>query len=228
MSDVWELVKSGDYDRAVRAADEEFKQTSSVLALRNKVFALLQLRRYDDAANLCSDIIELRQGENDADFIFLGVSYWLRGRVDPAIASWRAASNTKYTDAAGGVGLWLLLFFAAIKLNDSSLRQESEARLSAFCKESEIDNWPGPIARYVLGHIGETELLSATSSQPILKSKQLCQSEFYIGVLAMANNNRSHMIHMTKSISQGVVCFVKPEYYLAEAEIRERELIPSR
>ncbi len=222
MSKVWELVKSGEYNHAVQVADEEFDQTSSILALRNKVFALLQLRRYDAAASLCNEIIKLRRGEADADFIFLGVSYWLNGRYEQAVASWCAAFDTKYTDAAGGVGLWLLLFFAAIKLSNSSLRQESEAGLSALCKDSAVGNWPGPIGRHVLGQITETDLLSLISNQPILKSKQLCQAEFYIGVLAMANNDdQGYVAYMSKSISHGPACLVKPEYYLAGAELRQ-------
>jgi len=224
MSNAWELVKQGEYDHAIRAAEEEFRDTGSVPALRHKMFALLQLGLYQDAANLCRDIIKLERGEADADFIFLGVSYWLSGRHEKAVESWRAATDTKYTDAAGGVGLWLLLFFAANKLNISLLKQESEQKLDALCKDVAIGNWPGPIARYVLGQISDTDLLGATSEQPILKSKQICQAEFYIGVRAMADNEDSaHATHMSAATLQGASCLVKPEFYLAEAELRQCE-----
>lgn len=221
MSNVWQLVKNGKYNEACRVADDEFKVDSSVLPLRNKVFALLRLERYSDAVQLCEEIIMRQHGDSDSDFIFLGTSCWLAGRHDQAIAAWQAASDAKYTDAAGGVEICLLLFYASIKLGDCSLRRESESRLEVLCKQPEIGNWPGPIALFILRQLRESDLLSAASNQPILKAKQECQAQFYIGVLRLANGDREGCVeHMLRSTSQGVVCLMKQEFYLANAEVR--------
>jgi hypothetical protein len=221
MSKVWELIKIGEYEKACRVTDEEFNKSSSILPLRNKVFALLRRQRYRDAALLCDKIIRLRNGDTDSDFIFLGTSCWLDGRQDEAIAAWQSSSDAKYTDAAGGVEICLLLLYASIKRSDNSLRQECESTLEASCRQPAIRNWPGPIARFVLRKLSEDALLSATSGQPTLKAKQLCQAEFYIGVMRLADGDLERCLtHMMRSTSLGEACLLKQEFYLADAEVR--------
>ncbi len=225
MSNVWELVKNGDYEQACLVADEEFKQTSSVLPLRNKVFALLRLKQFADAAALCDRIIAKQHGDTDSDFAFLGTSHWLDGRPDQAIAAWRAATNTTYTDAAGGVEIGLLLLYASLRRSDESLRQEAESQLSRLSKQPEIKNWPGSIAPFVLHKCGESDLLSTLSAQPVLRAKQLCQADFYIGLRRLAEGDKRGWIEqLVQSTSHGAICLMKQEFYLADGELRERAI----
>jgi hypothetical protein len=222
MVSVWELIKSGEYDRACRAADEEFRSTSSVFPLRNKVFALLLLNRFADAAELCREIIRSQQGDTDSDFIFLGTSLWLLGDRNQAISAWQSSSETRFTDAAGGVEVALLLLYAAIRVGDSSLRHDAENQLVERCTQPEIGNWPGPIANFVLGRLAEAELLSAiNANHPILKAKQLCQAEFYLGLQRLAAGDSAGFLErMGQAKSQGAVSPVKQEFYLADGELR--------
>ena len=221
MSTVWELVVSGQYEEACRIADQEFNETSSLPPLRNKVCALLRLGRHRDAAQLCHEVIRLAEGRADGDFIFLGTSEWLDGREEEAIAAWQAAIDTRYTDAAGGVEIHLLSLFASIKRSDQSLRRRLEAALKALCKRRTITNWPGPIARFVLGRFSEKELLSAISDHPILRARESCQADFYLGLLRLAEGDRQgYAESMVRSCSHGPVCLVDCEFYIAEAEVR--------
>jgi hypothetical protein len=62
----WDLIESGDYVNACITADHEFAHTSSFFPLRNKVFALLCLGKYQEAIDLCSKIIQLNEGSSDS------------------------------------------------------------------------------------------------------------------------------------------------------------------
>jgi hypothetical protein len=220
MSNVWDLVKSGRYDDACVAADKESSETSSALPLRNKVFALLNLGRYVEATQVCRQIISRTSGESDSDFIFLGVSCWLLEEYDEAVSTWQSAANTKYTDAAGGVEIPLLLLFASAKLQNEELKTQSLKELQTLCKKS-TTSWPGPVANYVLGKLTEDDVRSKMSAQPVLRAKQACQAAFYFGVMrSMQQDTNGYRKCMQESCEQGAVSLMKQEYYLARAEIR--------
>jgi hypothetical protein len=106
---VWDLISEGNYLDACQRADEDFQATVSLLPLRNKVLALLQLHKYDDAVALSEYIVDKDHGESDYDFQFMGTAKWLSGKRDSSVAIWKSALETKYTDAAGGVEVPLLI-----------------------------------------------------------------------------------------------------------------------
>ncbi len=218
MNNVWDLVKSGNYDEACVAADREAAKSPSALPLRNKVFALLNLGRYEDAMQLSRQIISRTNGESDSDFIFLGVACWLRAGYDEAVSVWQNATNTKYTDAAGGIEIPLLLLFAAAKLQNDELKTQSLEDLKTLCIRPR-SSWPGPVASYVTGTLTEDDVRSRLSAQPILRAKQLCQAAFYFGVMRLLQNDPDgYRQFMHESRTQGTSSLMRPEYYLAQAE----------
>jgi hypothetical protein len=224
----WDLIQSGQYEEACRVADLEFHRTSSLLPLRNKVRALLRLGRHSDAAKLCDEIISLSPFTVDADFIFRGVSDWLDGREQDAIAAWHAGEDTQYSDAAGGVEIPLLLLFAAIKRKDPSLRKSTEAMLNKLCKRRRVGNWPGPLAHFVLGKIDERSLLAAMKEPPVLQERQSCQGEFYIGAKRFASGDANgYAEYLARSCSHGPAGLLIHEFYLADAELPAISLMES-
>jgi hypothetical protein len=217
---VWDLIKAGQYEEACRMADQEFRETPTPFPLSNKVRALLRLGRHREAAELCDEIIRISPFVVDGYFIFRGVSDWVGGRQEAAITAWQSGSDPQYTDAAGGVGIPLLLFFASIKRSDRPLRRSAESALRKVCKRRAICNWPGPIARFVLGKLDETELLSAMTDEPILRARQSCKAEFYIGVLRMANHDQDgYAEYLARSCSHDPVSMLEAEFFLADAEL---------
>jgi hypothetical protein len=215
---VWDMVKNGDYEGACRAADEEFARTASPLPLRNKVFALLCLRRYQEAVSLAQFVRDEQQGEVQTDFLFIGVGCWLQGRQAEAVRAWLGATSAKYTDAAGGVTEFLLTHYAAVRAGDEPLRKKMERRLQAKTKRS--GEWPSALAEFVVGKLTEKELLSRMSDNPILRTRQLCQAEFHIGVMRLARGDEGGFLEsMGRSCSQGPSSLLELEHYLAFAEV---------
>ncbi len=50
--EVWELITADRYEEAIKQADETYQATGCLLSLRNKVYALFHLKRYDECINL--------------------------------------------------------------------------------------------------------------------------------------------------------------------------------
>ena len=83
-------------------------------------------------------------------------------------------------------------------------------------------NWPGPLVGFVLGRLSEEDVRSRISAQPILRARQTCQAAFYFGVLRLLQrDNGAYVEYMRESCSQGAVCPLEPEFYLAAAEAGE-------
>ncbi len=223
MSTVWDLVKEGKYEDACVAADREAAKSLSLGPLRNKVYALLHLERYEETAKLCLDLIERRKGETDSDFISLGICHWVLGRHDEAVAAWQAACKTKYTDAAGGVGPPLFLIYASSKLGDKKLRGKCITQLRRRFKSRAACNWPGPLAGFAIGKLTEEEVRAAVDSTPILRERQTCQAAFHIGVQRWIDGDEAGFFeHMQECQEQGAISPLEEEYYLARAELAQR------
>ncbi len=221
MMSTWELIKAGEYEKACDQADLEGQKSKSLLPLRNKIFALLMLKRYADSENLGESLIEKSHGSSDSDFIFLGISKWFLGKHSEAISTWQQSVHAKFTDALGGVEIHLLLLYAAVSLKSSSLAGEANDSLKKiyFPKRSTI--WPGPLVGYVLKEVSETELRSQISNQAIVHEKQLCQAVFYIGLRRLIDGDVlgfHRAMHEVVSLKPSGL--TKAEFYLAgwEAE----------
>ena len=222
---VWDLIQQERFDEACIRADDEFQEGGSLLVLRNKIFALLQLGRLDEAIALSERIIGLNKGNTDSDFIFLGVARWLQKQHGSAVAAWKAGLHTTYTDAAGGLEIPLLLLFAAIRTQDASLKNETVKLIEKLGKSKKMTNWPGPLGRYMIGRISEEELVASISNQPIVRAKQECQADFYFAVNRLTMGDWvGYRAKLKACISHGAASYVKQELYLARAEFGSSEL----
>ena len=209
---VWNLVLSRDFIGACLSADEEFLATGNDLPLRNKVYALLHLKRYQEAAELCRKIAVISNGETSSEFKFEAIAEWIQGHHEKALMALKNTDNTKYTDAAGGVEPLLLMFYFSQFSEDKRIRNDILNKLKKISKGKQSANWPGPIAQYLLGEIAEDYLRSKIAVQNILRQKQTCQACFYI---AAQNPNRA-MDLLQEAMQQGIIASQKTEYYLAK------------
>jgi hypothetical protein len=193
-----------------------------MLDLRNKVYALLHLHRYEDAILLSDNLIEFRGGDSETDFHFSGLGNWLIGNWQQAIAVWEKAKNALYKDAAGGINTQVFLYFAGVKMSNKSLKYKALASVRKILKSKRSTNWPGPIGNFLVGDINETELLSHISSAPILRERQLCQANFVIGVkLLDCEDRQGYYAKLKEVIALGVPSYVEKLYYLAKGELEE-------
>ena len=216
MGKAWELVRAGCFEDACAAADEEYAATHSLLPLRNKLCALLSLRRYEDSIALSNRILELDGRQSQTDYLFLGTGLWLSGKHKEATAAWSSGNDTKYADAAGGVEAPLMLLYAAIQLGRNDLQEQALRRLQTLATGTPAKNWPGPLAKFVCDQITEREALTAVSKIELLREKQMCQVMFCIGMIKLRGNDRRGFLEaMRQACSLGGACRSKCEFYLA-------------
>ncbi|HYE11067.1 MAG TPA: hypothetical protein VEF53_12885 [Patescibacteria group bacterium] len=212
------MIEKGEYHEAIKAADDEYAKTSSNLSLRNKIFALLITKRFDDAIATCDYLISKESGESESDFKFKGTALWNQNKRQEAIDTWKSGVNSKFTDAAGGIEVPLLLYFAAVKTNNVLLKTEAVKSLKKVVKSSKSKNWPGPLGALILENVDENALLSYVSTQPSLRAKQLCQANFYIAIKNLENGNIDRARQLINDILYlGKPAMQKPEFYLCEA-----------
>lgn len=218
MVSTWDLIKSGNFEEACKIADGE-ASTTGELALRNKVFALLHLKRTREAITLCEELIKRVNGASDSDFIKLGVAHWLTNNRDQAVESWQRGLDTKYTDAAGGIRVPLLLYYASVRISDEKLRKDSAKRLGKLSKGKSTCNWPGPLGSFLLDVCTESSLFATVTKNPVLRERQLCQAHFYVGVKCSgADETDRYRENMRLACSRDPVSYLEAEYYLSKAE----------
>jgi hypothetical protein len=217
---VWELIKIGKFHEACQKADEEFSANQDILPLRNKVFALLHLRKYEELTELSSELIKIRNGETERDFVYSGIGYWALNEKQKAIEIWKQGESAKYTDAAGGIEIPIILYFAGIKLKDENLKKESLQKLKKLLKSKAAINWPAPIGTYIIDKITKEELLTKVVNIDILRERQLCQAYFVIAIKELDKGNvDGYKQNLTECVNFGVKAYLESMYYIAKGEL---------
>lgn len=218
--DVWQLIQMGQFEKAMEVADKEFEQSNNIFPLRNKVYALLHLKKYDEVILLTNTLIEMRNGETDSDFIFCGIGLWLLNKKEEAINKWQKALNSKYTDAAGGIELMTILYFASLRMENDHLKTHTLKRIKKLIASKKAINWPGPIGAYILGNISNDKLLSSVTTVPVLKERQLSQAYFALAIQELQERNIKNYIERLKdSVSFGPAAYLEQFFYLAKGEL---------
>ena len=197
----WELIKQGRFEEAIQRIDEMHAKTHDESPLRNKVLALLLLERYGEAKSLSEWLIVKTNGRLERDFINSGIALWLLGDREHAVAQWQEAQRIKrYTDAAGGLMVPMLLNYGALRLNDAPLAGKSRKRIAECCHDDRAVNWPGPLGRFVLGDLDEHELIALITSQPILHERYMSSACFWIGAAASNTDQARSLDLMRKAV----------------------------
>lgn len=191
--------------------------------MRNKIYALFNLGKYEEVIQLTKQLMEMQNGESEIDFKVSGIAHCILGKKKEAIEIWQSAQKSKYTDAAGGVELQILLYFSSLKISDEVLKSYSKKAIKKLLKSKRATNWPGPLGHYVLGNLTNEEILSYTSDLAILRERQLCQAYFVRGVKELEKDNLTrYEENLQSSISFGPPTYLEPLFYLAKGELENR------
>jgi tetratricopeptide (TPR) repeat protein len=158
----------------------------------------------------------------------VGVVHWLAGRESEAVAVWRdlvlvERGKIQYSDGAGGVSSGCLLWFAAVRLKQKPLLSVAQRLLHKKVEAKagrnwKIDNWPGPIALFLLGRIDEAALLDSIAKVPILRDREMCQAQFYIGTRELELGRDVAATQAFEEAAKQDVAKLENEYYLAKHE----------
>ena len=219
---VWSLVKNNEFEKACKMADEGYTETGDMLLLRNKIYALFHLKKYQEIIHLSEALIEIEKSEysSESDFISLGIANWLLGDELKAIEVWQNGQNCIYKDAAGGIEIQVFLYFAAVKTKNDKLKLTVVKAIKKILKSKRSVNYPGPLGHYLLNDITERQLSSYVVNVPILRERQLCQAHFVAAIKILETGDTEGYYRKLKaSISYGSPSYLEQMYYLAKGEL---------
>jgi tetratricopeptide (TPR) repeat protein len=222
--DCWDLVEQGYFTEAISLADKVYKETGDDFELNNKTLALMNLKRYKEAMANSVLLINLHQGRSEVAYIFVGCSHWLQGRYLDAIEVWKDGMNAPFKDAAGGVDIPALLYYAAVSLSNEILEIEALKLLKKEWKTKQAQyNFPGSIAGYLIGDLDEHTFIHSLSDHDILQQRELCKAIFYIGVSALKKGDKNKFFDcMEQCRASPPIARLEQEYYLAIGELDRR------
>jgi hypothetical protein len=189
--------------------------------------AHLHLGNYDEAlADFRSaDAVSSAALQTVCDGSNCGVALWMAGREHEAVETWLAgveaslAGLVRYGDAAGGVTIGNLLFFAGVRRDDKKAIAAATRLLRKRLRTKQSVPWPGPASRFLLGSVSESDMLAAVSDVPLLRERQLCQARFYAGVQVWsATEPTAYLEAMREACEFGGLTKLEAEYYLGMHE----------
>jgi lipoprotein NlpI len=222
--DPWELIAEGRYREAATAYTAELRRGKSAPNYWNRGVAYLNLGQYDRAIADFKTANETDEDTSDAYLQSVGTVHWLAGRESDAARVWldlvlaMERGKIQYTDAAGGVESACLLWFAAIRLEEDELLRQARRLLSKKARNKSSASWPGPVAEFLLGRVDDGELRQRVASVPILRERELCQAEFYIGVRALEVGDSAAAKKAFGAAARLHPAKLEHEYYLATHE----------
>jgi tetratricopeptide (TPR) repeat protein len=248
-NDPWHLISAHQYEKAVADYDAILAAGEDYYAIvANRAIALLCLGRLSEALEgfvTANDIARQDRGApKSAPYLSnMGTVLWLMGHRSVAKELYRSAADgirygtIAYTDASGGAGEGLLLWYAGLTTKDRNATEYALDYLTRLAKKSRIKNWPGPLAQFVLERQSfngvlrdsfKTDNLLETAEQAksdILKRRELVQALFVFGTKCRQRGDKDGCRRAFQQCAQLENPHVEQEWYLAAAEV---ELFPPK
>jgi tetratricopeptide (TPR) repeat protein len=184
----------GEFDHALASIDKSIQQSpNDDLLYRERAHLYLyrgqtQKARadFDSTQKLCEKTFRIKPGhlQSDGEIAAIGITYWMEGHHDLALAFWRyataslIANRISYAHMGGGIETALLLWFGAaverIADDIALVKQLYEKRLASNLWSHDLTSWPGPIVRFFLNQIDADELIESAKES----EQNLCYAHF--------------------------------------------------
>ena len=194
------FVEQGDFEGALRSLDQCIaEEPRDGLLYRERAHLHLYLGQtqqarsdFDIMARLADEIFRTRAGRLhcDAEYNAIGITYWIEGHRDLALAFWRHTTTllfmgrVSYSHAGGGIEAGLHLWFGAAHGRNAEdidlVRKFYEKRLASTFWSHSLTSWPGPIVRFFLKQIDESQLINAAAGS----EHNLCKAHFALAARA--------------------------------------------
>jgi lipoprotein NlpI len=227
MENVWKLIESDRFDEAIAHVDIEFQQRGDFTNFGNKIIALLLIRNYDDVIKVASMTIYLKQQSNplidvssDKYLIYCSIALWFLDKKEDAIEQLLLAEKCRYTDAGGGIELYIIEYFVATKTPDLVFRKHALKNLKRKLKNRQSLNWPGPLGNYLIGEIDEEEAFQQISKTPGLRERHLSQLNFVSAIKCFERGEIADYERKLKdTVKYGPMTYVECVYHIAIGEL---------
>jgi hypothetical protein len=177
--------------------------------------ALLELRRYDDAARVFEEPPDA--AESGTLLELAGAARWLTGEKQLAAERWIAALDAAYDGPASKLKPPALLIYAGTRLGDERYVLRGTRLLGKAWKPKVARIWPGPVAGFLLGHLDPDTFIDEGYSDPDLEARRLASAHFW-AALKDPSNARDHYERALRSEGAAVL---EVEHHLARGELEQ-------
>ncbi|MFO0881752.1 MAG: tetratricopeptide repeat protein [Gemmataceae bacterium] len=249
MTSPWDLLQSGHYEAAVKEYSRLCAEEGGTFYLFNRGIAYLLLGNFDAAQNDFRQIIDEEPTRpSAAAFCFVGIAQWHLNQPQEAITTWRAGLNARYSDAAGGVEIPVLLLYAGWRMGHPAVEAEALSLLQTLwgqhCRRHKRVNrgtntstddfvhpglltWPGPLAPLYLGEIDSSMVQKVVdqTSPPTLQERYQCAVNFHLGLVAGRQGDRDAFQRGMRRCAASRRGLLEAEFYLARWEV-DRGFLP--
>jgi len=225
----WDLIKTGRFAEAVELLTEELQKQAAPYLYNNRGIAYLNMRQLDHAMEDFMAAEKANVTRGDSNRLHIGAVQWIQGLETEAVHTWEDVVRDLdsgiivYTDAAGGVEGPALLWFAGTRLDQAELCKTATKSLRRTLLSKRAATWPGVIGQLVLGRAVPSDVEAAVSHVPILRERQLCQAEFYIGWSAFQDGRYEDCRQALSRSAQLGAALLEKELYLARHELSRLE-----
>jgi hypothetical protein len=221
--DGWELVLEGRYDEAISRLYEQYEEIGADGFLGNIGCAYMLKGDPDRAVEIMEGLLS-RKYAGTTHYALAGVANWLCCGHEQAVSLWKKGRSCQYTDAAGGMELPLLLFYASVRTPVLIGKDETKDLLQQQLQHSWAACWPGPLGAFVLGKMTEDEARQkAVFTVEEVTRRQTMQVEFYAGLRALAGGDARRFNACMKRCASTKGGELTNEFYLARHEVAHLE-----
>ena len=221
----WALLKEKKYDEAIRLFYRDYAEEALSSCLNNASFAYLLKGEPESAAKLAETVIT-REDAGTGEYGLAGVARWLSGDYTTAVSHWKKGQGAAYADASGGMGLPLLLAYAAVRQPNVIPFNEVKTLLKRQLWHPWASRWPGPLGAFMLDEMDESSIRELTVfshkdavDAGLVTRQRVMQLGFYVGVKAAAIEDISCFRSQMKQCASTLDCETKSEFYLARHEM---------
>jgi len=197
----WILLRSGDRDEGLRRMREAFAEDRSASRTMELGVAYLWTGDFGAAFAHFDAENQRKPYRYDCFYAMAGVAKWCLNVKEEAVAHWHAGLTCAYADGAGGVTLPLLLGAASVLSARSFPPAEAEKLLTDRTGGNRAKIWPGPLGKYLLGHIDDGGLLSQCvnrdGSEDFLRR---WQADFYFGLRAYGRGELARFQELMRNV----------------------------
>jgi lipoprotein NlpI len=122
-----------------------------------------------------------------------GRAFLYNGSPERALADLKQARDLSPKDA-----------YAVLWLDLAERRNKAPSRLKDFAAKLDMGAWPGPVVRHYLGELGvEQTFAAAEHADPRTRSDQVCEVNFFAGVLMALEGRKDDAVRMLRLAAAG-------------------------
>lgn len=154
----WKLLRNGETDRALEQFRDAYTREPGAGNIIRLGIGYLWTSNYQAAWEHFRQAINTYHSPADIFHGMAGVAKWCMNEPGLAVETWQRGFGAPYSVGASVVRLPLLLFAASILRPRLFPKKEAEQILREKLQSPLVENWPGPLAKFILGLLKEDVL----------------------------------------------------------------------